>query len=101
MNLVPGGARAGYFQTRQSRVVLLTEEFDYFEPPQPGMEPVSRKCWKGLLYEADGKRVETSAVWEQSGAFQNPTGVTSRNDLVIFMRAPDPKPAAELAPTKV
>lgn len=89
MNLVPGGARPGYFQTRDNRIVLLRESFTLSESPQLGMEPVGRTCWKGDLFNSDRTTIETAGVWEASGAFQNPTGVTTKHDLIIFMRAPD------------
>src|SRR5271155_5161195 len=101
-NLVPGGARRGLFQTRHARLVQLTEPFPFSEPAHPGMEPATRTCWRGTLFQGDGKTVDTNGVWEQSGAFQVQNGVIQRNDLVILVRAEDPPAPAkpQLEPAK-
>jgi hypothetical protein len=90
-NLVDGGARPGLFQTRRNRLVRITEQFDFSEPPQPGFEPVVRKCWKGLLYMADGYSVDSPHVWENDGAYHNMQGVLSQFDLTLLVEA-DPVP---------
>lgn len=89
-NLVDGGARRGWFQTRHSRLVHLNESFEFSEPPQPGMPLSTRTCWKGTLYMMDGKSPDTTGVWEQSGAFQNTNHVIQRNDLVLLVRLDEP-----------
>jgi hypothetical protein len=90
MNLVQGGAHLGLFQTRHPRLVQLTESFEFSEAPQPGKEPVERTCWKGVIFQADGRTVDTNGVWEQSGAYQNSNGVIQRNDLVTLVRDDTP-----------
>lgn len=85
-NLVEGGARRGLFQTRHGRQVLLTDSFEFSEPPQPGRKPETRICWHGTLLGADGHSVDNRGVWEQSGAKQNSLGVLQREDLVILVR---------------
>lgn len=96
MNLVVGGARRGWFQTRHSRLVHITKSFNFSESAHPGMTPQSRTCWEGELYQADGKTIDTIGVWEESGAAQNTLGVIQRNDLVILVRI-DPE---EVPPNK-
>jgi hypothetical protein len=85
MNLVPGGARRGLFQTRGSKNARLLEPFEFSET-RSGGQVVTRTCWKGLLYMADGKTVDTTGVWEVNGAKQNPNGVIQRDDLVEIIR---------------
>lgn len=89
-NLVEGGARRGLFQTRHGRQVLLTDSFEFSEPPQPGRKPETRTCWHGTLLGADGHSVDNRGVWEQSGAKQNSLGVLQREDLVILVRDDTP-----------
>ena len=97
-NLVEGGARRGWFQTRHSRLVHLIEPFEFSEPRQPGLEPETRICWKGEIMLGDGHTVDSNGVWEQSGAFKVQNGVLQRNDLVILVRL-DPEPeVAEVEP---
>ena len=96
MNLVPGGCRRGWFQTRHSRLVHLLTSFEFSEPAHPGMEPQKRICWKGELFQADGKTIDTIGVWEQNGAAQNSLGVIQRNDLVILVRV-DPEETKALS----
>jgi|ERR1700723_3595856 len=92
MNLVPGGARRGLFQTRGSKNARLTEPFEYKEI-RSGGEVISRTCWRGILYMADGHTQDTTGVWETSGAKQNPNGVIQRDDLVEIIREePLPEP---------
>jgi hypothetical protein len=99
-NLVEGGARRGWFQTRHSRLVHLTEPFDYSEPPQPGREPETRICWRGELMLGDGHTVDSNGIWEQSGAFKVQNGVLQRNDLVILVRL-DPEPESDYPLTEI
>jgi hypothetical protein len=96
LNLVEGGARRGWFQTRHSRIVHLIEPFEFSEPEHPGMEPKKRICWRGEIFQGDGKTIDSIGVWEQSGAFQVQNSVIQRNDLVILVRL-DPEPVAEIA----
>jgi len=95
LNLVEGGARRGWFQTRHSRLVHIEEEFQFSEAPQPGKAPETRTCLKGTLYMSDGKTVDSRGIWEQSGSFQVQNGVLQRNDLVILVRL-DPVPGPAL-----
>lgn len=93
LNLVEGGARRGWFQTRHSRMVHIIEPFDFAEAPQPGKQPEIRTCWRGQIFQADGKTLDTNGIWEQSGATQNAQGVIQRTDLVILVSL-DPEPEA-------
>ena len=97
-NLVEGGARRGWFQTRNSRQVFLHTEFDFLQAPLPGKEPESRKCWKGTIYQGDAKTKDTEGVWEQSGAYQNVNGVIQQKDLVQVVDRAEPADAPPAQP---
>jgi hypothetical protein len=103
-NLVLGGARRGWFQTRRSRRVHLTDSFEYSEPARPGQVPQTRICWNGTIFQPNGDR-DTIGVWENSGAVRNPNGVIQPDDLVILISLdPEPEvqvPAAQLEAPEV
>jgi hypothetical protein len=89
-NLVEGGARRGWFQTRRSRRVHLTDSFEYSEPARPGQSAQTRICWNGTIFQPNGDR-DTIGIWENSGAVRNPNGVIQPDDLVILISI-DPEP---------
>ena len=74
-------------------MVHLLEPFEFSEAAQPGAEPSKRICWRGEIYQADGKTIDTTGIWEQNGAYQNTQSVIQRNDLVTLVRLdPEPEP---------
>lgn len=80
----------GRYETRNVRIVELTERFERDKPVAPGQ--VQRvTVWRGNLMKADGKTVDSQHEWEESnhpltmGAFVSPgkaDGVSNQFDLV-------------------
>ena len=79
-------AQRGRFQSRLSRLVDIHTSKIIQEPVpgQPG-KTVPRTIWLGTLYASNGKTPEGTYEWEESGAFRNQRGVSSPNDLAIYV----------------
>ena len=80
-------AQLGRFQTRLSRLVDLVASHSK-DVPVPGKFGVTRKIiiWSGLLYNSNGKSVDSIFEWSDDGAFLNQRGVSHPSDLALFMR---------------
>ena len=88
--------RLGWFNTRLYKLVHIRQQFQFSEPAQPGMPLQTRTCWRGDLYMANGRDIDTEGVWESDGTFQNPNHVQGGKDLVSFVREDaGPLPAIE------
>ena len=96
-NLVEGGARRGWFNTRRNRLVHLLNPFIFSEPAAPGKNPETRTCWKGIRYMADGHTQDGELVWEESGAFKSQNGVPYQPDDLVTLVSLDADQPAELA----
>lgn len=86
-NLVPGGARPGWFMTRQARLVHIRVRVEREMPLEPGQEkPTKKFLWVGDLMQMDGKTVDTEMLWEDSGALASRNGVATSFDLAQLVR---------------
>jgi hypothetical protein len=91
-NLVPGGARPGWFMTRRSRQVHIEALETHALPLEPGQsEPVMAERWRGTLYMMDGIRPDTIKYWDKDGGADSLNHVATPDDLAILI-SEDPKP---------
>jgi len=81
--------RPGRYQTRNVRIVELTDTFQREKPTGPG-QTVTVTIWRGNLMKADGRTVDSMHEWEETnhpltmGAYVSPSkadGVSNEFDL--------------------
>ena len=97
-NLVPGGARPGWFMTRRSRKVHIRKLVMHDLPLEPGQSvPVKAERWEGDLYMMNGTTIDTIKYWDKDGGADSLNHVATADDLTTLITE-DPKPEPEHKP---
>jgi hypothetical protein len=90
----PASMAKGRYSTRNNRVVEITGSHEKVE--NVGGVNTTKIIWDGIIYEANGKNVESTATWSNDGRYLHNEGVGSSFDLsiVISQEAEPEQPAA-------
>ena len=83
----PLSVQPGRYRTRNQRLVVIDESFEVNDAPQPGMQPVQRTIWRGIMYKADAVTPDSRHDWEPDGRYRTPLGVASQYDLAVLIEA--------------
>jgi hypothetical protein len=84
----------GRYQSRNNRVIEITGSHTETAIGTDG-KPYTKKMWDGLLYQADGKTVETPHMWSDSGGYLHEAGVQNQFDIAtVTSQEPEPEDPA-------
>jgi hypothetical protein len=85
----------GRYQTRNNRVVEITGSHVQTAVGTDG-KPYSKTMWDGLLYQADGKTIETPHMWSDAGGYLHEEGVSNQFDIAL-VTSQEPEPVSDPA----
>jgi hypothetical protein len=94
-NGAPAKMAKGRYQTRNNRVVEITGS--HIESGTLNGVPFSKTMWDGVLYQADGKTVETPHTWSDAGTYLHEQGVMNQFDIAT-VTSQEPEPMNDAAP---
>lgn len=91
----PAQMAIGKYQTRNNRPVDI-ESFRDVQVDEPGGSKVTKRLWRGKLYQMNGRDVESEYEWSNLGTFLHSEGCANGYDLqtVISQVEPEPETAA-------
>jgi len=90
----PATMARGRYTTRNNRLVEITGH--HVETGSTGGQEWSKKIWDGVIYEANGKNIESAATWSELGGYLHNEGVGSSFDLcTVISQEAEPEPVAE------
>jgi hypothetical protein len=88
----PATMARGRYSTRNNRVVQITGSHEKVE--NVGGVNTTKIIWDGIIYEANGKNVESTATWSNDGRYLHNEGVGSSFDLsIVISQEAEPEPA--------
>ena len=96
----PASMARGRYSTRNNRVVEITGSHVVTE--HVGGQDTQKTIWDGVIYEANGKNVESKATWSNDGRYLHNEGVGSSFDLsIVISQETEPEPAPAAVATEV
>jgi hypothetical protein len=88
----PASMARGRYSTRNNRVVEITGSHEKVE--NVGGLSTTKIIWDGIIFEANGKNVESTATWSNDGRYLHNEGVGSSFDLsIVISQEAEPEPA--------
>jgi hypothetical protein len=91
----PASMARGRYSTRNNRVVEITGSHEKVE--NVGGLSTTKIIWDGIIFEANGKNVESTATWSNDGRYLHNEGVGSSFDLsIVISQEAEPEPMAAI-----